>query len=178
MKHMIDQGYAEPVPPDSLQRDDGNVWYLPHHGVVHARKPGKVRVVFDCAARYKGVCLNDLLLQGPNQTNSLMDVLMRFRLEKVAFTADIQSMFNQVRVPDSDRDLLRFLWWEEGKPANKVVQYRMTVHLFGACSSPSVACYALRKTASDNENERVLFGSYRYFEKQLLRRRCLEVFPN
>ena len=35
---------------------------------------------------------------------------------------------------------------------NKIVQYRMTVHLFGACSSPSVACYALRKAVSDNED--------------------------
>ncbi|KAK0136650.1 hypothetical protein N1851_027153 [Merluccius polli] len=28
----------------------------------------------------------------------------------------------------------------------------MTVHLFGASSSPSCACYALRKTAEDNQN--------------------------
>lgn len=28
----------------------------------------------------------------------------------------------------------------------------MTVHLFGAVSSPSCVCYALRKTAEDNQN--------------------------
>ena len=120
MKEMVDHGFAEPVPQDSLRRDDGNSWFLPHHDVLHTRKPRKVRVVFDCAARYRGVCLKDLLLQSPDQTNSLMDVLMRFRLEKVAFIADIQSMFNQVRVLDSDRDLLRFLWWEEGNPRTRL----------------------------------------------------------
>ena len=109
---MVDPGYAEPVPQDGLQRDDGFVWYLPHFAVEHPQKPGKVRVVYNCAARYKGVCLNDFLLQGPDQTNSLMDVLMRFRTEKVVFIGDIQSMFNQVRVPEADRDLLRFLWWD------------------------------------------------------------------
>ena len=72
-----------------------------------------------------------MILQGPDQTNSLVDVLMRFMLEKVVFIADIKSMFKQVRVPDSERDLLRFLWWEEGDPANKIVQNRMMFELFG-----------------------------------------------
>ncbi|KAL0189340.1 hypothetical protein M9458_016439, partial [Cirrhinus mrigala] len=30
-------------------------------------------------------------------------------------------------------------------------EHRMTVHLFGAVSSPSCACFALRKTAEDNQ---------------------------
>ncbi|KAJ8043651.1 hypothetical protein HOLleu_10842 [Holothuria leucospilota] len=41
-------------------------WYLPHQPVLHPRKPGRVRVVFDCASRYKGTCLNDQLLHGPD----------------------------------------------------------------------------------------------------------------
>ena len=153
MSDMRDKGFAELVPQDELERNDGRVWYLPHHAVLHARKPGKVRVVFDCAASYKGVCLNDLLLQGPDQTNSLLDVLMRFRLEKIAFIADIEGMFNQVRVPKSDRDVFRYLWWKDGNPKNEVEHLRMSVHLFGARSSPSIACYALRRTAADNEAE-------------------------
>lgn len=32
-----------------------------------------------------------------------------------------------------------------------MAEYRMTVHLFGAVSSPSCACYALRNTAEDNQ---------------------------
>lgn len=49
-------------------------------------------------------------------------------------------------------DFLRFLWWPEGNLEQVIVQYRMTVHLFGAMSSPSCVCYALRKTADGNEN--------------------------
>ena len=32
-----------------------------------------------------------------------------------------------------------------------IVEYRLTVHVFGACSSPSVDNYALRQTTIDNE---------------------------
>ncbi|XP_060589840.1 uncharacterized protein LOC132744996 [Ruditapes philippinarum] len=59
--------------------EPGRIWYLPHHPVVNPKKPGKVRVVFDCAAKYRGTSLNDNLLQGPDLTNSITGVLMRFR---------------------------------------------------------------------------------------------------
>lgn len=47
-------------------------------------------------------------------------------------------------------DFLRFLWWAGGNLEQELAQYHMTVHLFGAVSSPSCACYALRKAAGDN----------------------------
>ena len=46
--------------------------YLPHHSVVHPQKPDKVRVVFDCAASYRGTSLNAQVLQGPDLTNKLL----------------------------------------------------------------------------------------------------------
>lgn len=88
-------------------------------------------------------CLNDYLLQGPDMLNSLIGILLRFREKPVALMADIECMFYQFRIPPSDRGSLRFLWEEEGKHS---VQ-RMTVHLFGACSSPSCATYGLRGVA-------------------------------
>ena len=153
MGEMISKGYAEEVPEDEQKRTDGRLWYLPHHSVYHPTKPDKIRVVFDCAAKYGGLSLNDILLAGPDQTNSLVDVLMRFRMEPVAFIADIEGMFNQVNVRESDRDYIRFLWFENGDVNGRIRHYRMTVHLFGATSSPSMACYALRKTAADASDE-------------------------
>ena len=61
--------YAEPVPSDEIC--DGREYYLPHHSVVHPTK-GKTRVVFDCAAKSGGVCLNDLVLPGPNLMNRFL----------------------------------------------------------------------------------------------------------
>ena len=104
---------------------------LPHHGVYHPKKPDKIRVVYDCSAEYQGTSLNKQLYQGPNLTNNLVGVLTRFRQEKVAFMTDVEAMFHQVRVPESDCDLFRFLWWLGGDVDQEIQEYQMTVHLFG-----------------------------------------------
>lgn len=78
-----------------------------------------------------------------------MSVLNRFWLEPGRM-ADITAMLHQVKVPNSDADYLRFLWWPEGDISQPPVEHRKTVHLFGARSSPSCATYALRRTANDN----------------------------
>ena len=104
---------------------------------------GKIRVVFDCSARYNGTSLNDQLMQGPDLTNSLVGVLQRFRREPVAIMADIEAMFHQVHVPIQQCDYLRFLWWTDGNINAELEEYQMVVHLFGATSSPSCSNYAL-----------------------------------
>lgn len=149
MNDIVSKGYAEQVPAEELTRDDGRLWYIPHHGVYHPRK-GTIRVVFDCGATFQSTCLNAQLLQGPDLTSSLVGVMTRFRKEPVVIMADIESMFHQVRVPAEDVDLLRFLWWPKGDLTCEPVDFRMNVHLFGATSSPSCANFALRKCAEDN----------------------------
>ncbi|MCP6122469.1 hypothetical protein NL373_28215, partial [Klebsiella pneumoniae] len=59
MEEIIQNGYAERIPADELTRADGQVWYIPHHGIYHPKKPGKLRVVFDCSGKYQGVSVND-----------------------------------------------------------------------------------------------------------------------
>lgn len=125
------------------------MWYIPHHGIYHHRKTDQLRVVLDCAAKYRGISLNDVLLQGPDLTNPLVDVIQRFRHGSDAFMTDVKSMFYQVKAPLRDRDYLRFLWWPKGDLNKDPEEYRMTVHPFGAKSSPSCANYALRKTVMD-----------------------------
>lgn len=61
-------------------------------------------------------------------------------------------MFYQVKVAETDKTFLRFLWWLGGDLTQEVAEYWMTVHLFGAVSSPSCASYALRKTAEDSQS--------------------------
>ena len=68
-----------------------------------------MRVVFDCAAKCKGACLNDALMQESNLTNSLIGVLTRFRKDRVVLVGDIESMFHQVHVDPKDTSTLRFL---------------------------------------------------------------------
>ena len=148
MTELIEKGYAELVP--DIERNDCCVMYIPHHAVVHPKKPGKLRIVWDCAAKVQGTSLNDKVYQGPDLTNSLVGVLVRFRQGRIAFMADIEGMFNQVHVEENDRDALRFLWWRDGDCELQPQEYRMTTNLFGGVWSPSCANFALRRCASDN----------------------------
>ena len=66
---------------------------------------------------------------------------------------DIEGMFHQVHVNPEHRNFLRFLWWENGNFDNEPLEFRMTVHLFGASSSPGCANFALKKIASDYEDQ-------------------------
>ncbi|KAK0152982.1 hypothetical protein N1851_005349 [Merluccius polli] len=77
---------------------------------------------------------------------------MRFRQEPIAMVADIESMYHQVRIPEDDTDLQRFLWWPAGDLSQDIAEYRMVVHIFGATSSPSCANYALQRTAEENSS--------------------------
>lgn len=153
MEDVLSQ-YAEKV-PDHEERSDnlGRINYVPHTGVYHARKPNKIRVVFDCSATFQGVSLNNHLLSGPNLTNGLTGILCRFRKEQVAIMMDIKSMFHQFIVKEQDRDLLRFLWWEDGDTSKPLQEYRMKVHLFGATSSPGCANFGLKRAADDGEEK-------------------------
>ncbi|MEL7338835.1 MAG: DUF1759 domain-containing protein [Bacteroidota bacterium] len=148
MEEVIDKGYAQRSTSDV---SDGKLWYIPHFGVYDPNKPGKIRIVFDCSAEYGGTSLNQNLMSGPDLTNQLIGVLMRFRQEKVAFMADIEKMFYQVRVPEDQRSLLRYLWWPESKfDDQEPVEFEMNVHLFGAVSSPSCSNYALKRIVTDD----------------------------
>lgn len=154
MCDYIEKGHAERVPTEELNSGINPIWYLPHHPVVHHLKPDKVRVVYDCAAKYRQTTLNQQLLQGPDEANHLVGVLSRFRQETVGLVADIEAMFHQVLVEPRDCDVLRFLWWPDGDLTKELVEYRMVKHLFGAKSYPSIANFCLKKTA-DLEKEAI-----------------------
>ena len=81
---------------------------------------------------------------------------MRFRKHSTGFMADIEQMFYSFVVREDHRDFLRFLWYENNDPNGAIVEYRMTVHIFGNTSSPAIATFGLRKTAEVGETE---FGS-------------------
>ena len=146
------EGSSRQVPDDEVTKLNP-IWYLPHHAVWHPRKPEEPRVVFDCASKSGGTSLNEQLLRGPENTSTLIGVIQRFRVDDIAVTADIKRMFHQVYVAPEDSGALCYLWWPNGDLSMEPKTYQMLVHIFGAKSSPSVAGYALRKTAKDNERD-------------------------
>ena len=162
MSKVIDRGHAEvvpneelteaqDVPPTAAHHSQTNVWYLPHFGVYHPRKLDQIRVVFDSSCEFEGVSLNKELLAGPDLMNNLIGVLMRFRQENHGVMCDIEQMFYSFHVNSEHRNYLRFLWFKNNDPRQEIIDYRMTVHLFGNGPSPAIATFGMRKTAEDGE---------------------------
>lgn len=83
----------------------------------------------------------------------LVGVLLRFRQDRIAVMADIESMFHQVKVNVHHRDYLRFLWWPNGLLSDKPSVFRMNVHLFGGIWSPSCCNFVLKYTAKEHQSE-------------------------
>ena len=80
-------------------------------------------------------------------TNSLAEVLTRFREERIALVAEVQEMFHQIAVDPSDLRYLRFLRWTGGVLNESPKKYCMKMHLFGARSSPSCGSFCLKQAA-------------------------------
>ena len=116
MKNILNKGSAESCGSSS---GSGKTWYLPHHGVYHPKKPNKIRIVFDCSAKYGGVSLNSLFLQGLDLTNQIVGVLNRFREDQVTLVGNIENMFYQVHVPKHQRICLE----------ERIHQAHATMHL-------------------------------------------------
>lgn len=124
------------------------IWRVPSK-----KKTDQIRVVFDSSAQFDGVSLNDVLLSGPDLNNSLLGVLIRFRKDPIAITADIQQMFHCFLVREDCRDVLRFLWHHDNDLTKEVVDYRMRVHAFGNSPSLAVAIYRIHRAAREEEKE-------------------------
>ena len=141
MKQVISKGHASRASPTKAGK-----YYLPHFPVFNEKK-GKIRIVYDGSAEFHGLSLNRALIQGPDQMNGLIGVLLRWRFGEVALICDVDQFFHNFHVPAEDRDYLRFFWVDGDDPCGTPVEYCMNVHNFGNCSSPAVANFALRRTA-------------------------------
>lgn len=148
IQQFIDMDHIELVPANEINRDESEVYYIPHH----AANSSKFRVVFDGSVKSSsGVALNDILLNGPRLQDDLVVILMRFRTFRVALTTDITKMYRQVMVPENQRDLLRIVWRaNENEPMK---HYRMKRQTYGLKSSAYCCVEALCRCAHDYANE-------------------------
>ena len=93
---------------------DSEGYYMPHHAVFQKEaSTTRIRVVFNASAAPVGKkSFNDVLDQGPFLLTSLIGLLLRFRMKKVALQADIKKAFF-ISVNEEDRRYLRFVWPNE-----------------------------------------------------------------
>ncbi|GIY08467.1 hypothetical protein CEXT_773171 [Caerostris extrusa] len=98
MEDYLKLVHMELIPENEIDVPANSSFYLPHHPV--ANKSGdKFRVVFDGSAKSStGVSLNDKLMVGLQLQTDLTTILIRFRMHKIAMTADIENVpANQIK---------------------------------------------------------------------------------
>lgn len=82
-----------------------------------------------------------------------MGILLRFRRKKIGVICDIEQMFHAFYVYPPHRRLMRFVRYKDNDKENEVIDYKMTVHIFGNTSSPAVATFGLRRTADEGKEK-------------------------
>ena len=144
-EQQLAEGIIEKVGIDNYK--DSNAHFLCHFGVVrNDRQTTKLRVVFDGSAKSDtSLSLNDRLDSGVNHMPLLFDTIVRFQMHPVVLIADIEKAFLQVQINPNDRDVLRFLWFDDvTKDKPIVVQYRYCRLVFGLTCSPAILAETIK----------------------------------
>ena len=164
IQEQLEKEVVEEVPPEEIGSIEDRtmvtakpVHYLPHHAVIRKDKDTtKLRVVYDGSAKSDGEArsLNDLLETGPNFIPHLFDVLVRFRWNSVALSADIEKAFLMVGIDPNDRDMLRFLWLQEPDKLNsKIIHLRFRRLVFGLRPSPAILGAAIHHHLNSHQDQ-------------------------
>ncbi|XP_070854775.1 uncharacterized protein [Drosophila suzukii] len=151
IKNLLDEGYAKQLSDEEAKKEETRTWYLPVFIAPNPNKPGKIRLVWYAAAKTNGVCLNDFLLSGPDCLNPLIDVLLAFRVGKVAVSGDIAEMFHRINIRQEDMHSQCFLWYDVNR--NKINTYVMRAMTFGINCAPFIAHYVRDKNAEVHQQQ-------------------------
>ncbi|XP_063635199.1 uncharacterized protein LOC134805946 [Cydia splendana] len=153
LKEQLAAGVIEVIDPSEIDSKTHPVHYLAHHIILPKGKKG--RVVYDGSAKLKNSkSLNECMYRGPSMLEDLTALLLRFRVNKIGITADVEKAFLQVGLQQEDRDVTRFLWLKDPKQG---VTEKNLLHLrfcrvpFGVISSPFLLTATIRHHLSKGD---------------------------
>jgi hypothetical protein len=75
----------------------------------------------------------------------LNELLMRFRIHRIGLSADIAHAFLSLRLLESDRKFLQFLWYKDNDINKEIVPYQCNTVISGNVSSPFALAITLQK---------------------------------
>lgn len=129
--------------------------YLPHHAVLRDKsETTKLRAVFNASAcTTSGKSLNDIQYVGPVVQNDLFSILLRFRQHKYVLTGDIEKMFRQVMLDESQRHLQLILWRESENQPLQTLQLNTVT--YGTASAPYLTTRCLVQLSRECEDKKV-----------------------
>ena len=151
MLEMEEMNFASKLKEVDMNEYKGPVHYISHHTVLRPDTAcTAVCIVFNSSSSYQGHRLNYYWRKGPDMLHDLFGVILRFRENKVALTANISKMSDRVLIPLEDMHVYRFHGrnLETDRPPDT---YVMNVLTFGEKPAPAMAQIALQKTAEEGE---------------------------
>ncbi|XP_066971913.1 uncharacterized protein [Macrobrachium rosenbergii] len=147
IQKLIDSCFVRELYPEE-SRDEG--WYLQHHAVYQLHKSTKVRIVWNSAAKFNGLCLNDGFYKGPGFLNSLLYCLLHWRMKSIGIAGDVQKMFNQILMAEKDQRYHRLyaclIYLSNSSSA-------VAVPSFGDKPAPDIAMMVVRTLANTFKEE-------------------------
>ncbi|XP_064648595.1 uncharacterized protein LOC135500858 [Lineus longissimus] len=145
MKENISKGYVSEVTTAPTSRLDEE-FFLPHFPVLRDSETTPLRIVFDASCGSPS--LNSCLYEGPNMIQDLTELLHLFRTKKIAISADIVRAFLSVRLFESERKFVNFLWYKDNDVTKGLVPYHCNTVIFGNVTSPFALAITLHKHLS------------------------------
>uniref|UniRef100_A0A8D8WYR9 Peptidase aspartic putative domain-containing protein n=1 Tax=Cacopsylla melanoneura TaxID=428564 RepID=A0A8D8WYR9_9HEMI len=144
LQTYLDNDHMEPA-------TQASPYLLVHFGLYkESRTTTKMRVVFDPnIPGSNGKSLSDLLMIGPKLQADIADILVNFRLVKVALTSDIQAMYRSVLLHPADRKYQHIIHRFD----NDIVELELKTVTFGLGPSPFQAQRVIQQLLQD-EGER------------------------
>lgn len=123
-------------------------YLLVHHGVYkEGSSSTPLRVVFDPnISKVNQSSLSETLLVGPKLQKDIGDILIQFRLNRVALLCDIKGMYRCIWLAEEDCRFQHILWYDEKE---NIVEYELKTVTFGLPPSPFLAQRVIQQLVLD-----------------------------
>lgn len=152
---LVDRGHvvAASALPDWCRRDldkfAGDGYFIPWRTVYNEGSISTpCRMVFDASSKTPGGdSLNGVLAKGQNRLSKLQHLLIRFRREREAVTADISMAYNGTKLRPEHYKFQKYLWKQEMQPSNPTTVHYITTLIYGVKSSGQQCQVSIEKLA-------------------------------
>ncbi|GFT23265.1 DUF1758 domain-containing protein [Nephila pilipes] len=127
-------------------------YFLPHLSVQKKYSiTTKLRVVIDRSCKPPNSnSLNSVLRVGQVLQIDICTILVRFRVNKIAFTSDIKQIYRQILIDPDDQNLQKIVWRNSYDSVTK--EYRFSIVTYGTSSAPFLATRCLHQIGLGSQN--------------------------
>lgn len=129
-----------------------NAHYIPHHAVIKESTTTKLRTVYNASQKTSnGLSLNEQLAIGKIVQPTILNLMMQWRMYKIAIIGDLEKMYKQIWLNEDQRHLQTILW--RNSVNERIKNYELTTVTFGLSPSPFLAIRILKEISNRAVNK-------------------------